>query len=272
MPSTKVYGVETSTLLYDPNCPEELSKGGNEVNILGPALQELGDLQHSPDHQKRFLARAAVRSIEKYREQGSLANGGVKTKAGGVVRCEVGSVSPGKLPCGFKPNQPDNQMLLVCMYLAEREAKRKGGRRPVILVSKDVNLRHRADHCNVVAEDYKAGKVEDVNATIYGSVAHVYLDHCKIDPLHVLYHEKRLSLSALGGALPLSVANDLYPNQCVFLHTAGDKVGLALYKKDIHAGTGIDRSYFQFVRPAHKYPAHDFAPRSDHQAFAMGIL
>lgn len=260
----KIYVPDITTIEYEPLCIEKLGTSGNDVVIASPILQHLGNHTQDPDPQTQYLARVAIQAIDGYCRLGSLLKTGVPIRSGGRLRCEVRPAKgKNRLPLGFNANHLDNQVLQVCMFLTDQE--RSNGQRPVILVSKDANLRHRAEVCGIRAEDYQAGKIDDVNTTIYNCVEHVHLHASGISPLQLLYKDGKIALDTLGNSVPSEAIERLYENQCVFLHTHDGKVGQAIYKKSL----GV----FRAVTPVHKRPPKSgFAPITDMQAFGLALL
>lgn len=264
----RVYVVDTNVPMTSSGCFEQLAIGGNEVVFPGPALQELANHMHSGDGQKRYLARIAMRAINTFCDYGSPASEkGVPTKSGGIFREEFRSENPKKLPRGFKVDDPDNQILLVCMLVARMEDKKpEKDRRPVILISKDVNMRHRAAGCNIQAQDYLSGRVDDVNATIYGSSIELTLE-ADDGTLDSIYRgQRQLSAADLNGAVSTATIESLFANQCVFLQAPGRKPVQTIFKKG--------HSLFRLVNPIKEYRHNvdGFIPRNEMQAFAMALL
>ena len=263
----KTYVLDTSVLMHDPERIESLKD--NEIVIPGPVLQELGDLMHANDERKKFQAREATRAIEAYDASGSLASEqGVPTKVGGILRIEMRSVTHKKLPVGYIHTQLDNQILQVALFIAQQQkARRDQDRRRVVLISKDVNLRHRAKACLLEAEDYKSDKVEDFMSALYGGVAEIKLKEGGEETLSLLYRNSSMPVSELCSiaASPGQITG-LYENQCIFLTTASHKTAQAIFKK----GLGIVR----LVRPMKDYKEERdrIVPRNELQAFALGLL
>jgi len=84
----KVYFLDTSVIMHDPEAIEKLSADGNIVVILIQVLVELDKSKKFRD-QSGINSRTASRHLDSYREAGKL-NAGVATRSGGkiVVDCD----------------------------------------------------------------------------------------------------------------------------------------------------------------------------------------
>ncbi|KAJ8134014.1 hypothetical protein OY671_012772, partial [Metschnikowia pulcherrima] len=98
-------------------------------------------------------ARSFSRIIDELRAKGSLAKG-VTTKSGGKSFIDIGTID--KIPeiPHLDLGKPDNQMLASARKMS------KQSKDEVVFVSKDINLRIKADACGVRAEDYEPSKFE----------------------------------------------------------------------------------------------------------------
>lgn len=265
----KTYVLDSSAYMYDPrHCIDVLADRDNEVIVPGPALQELTNHEHGRDPRKRYLARQANETLERYRKRGTLASpDGIRTERGGIVRIEMRSLNAKRLPIGLDPHDPDNQIILVGMFVAESIKKLpQQNRRPVILVSKDMSMRQRAEGCGLDAQDYQSGRVEDFNTTIYGSVQTIDLPDDAAPLLRGLYTNRELPLSELRHAVGDSPVDRLFANQCVILKLPNGKTALGIFKQR----DGVIRS----VKPVKDYdPQRDaVVPRNDMQAFGRALL
>lgn len=230
----KHYVIDGSLVMLEPECFEVLGQSGNTVHVPAPVLQDLSRLAspgRTTDFNVRFLAQQALRTIEEYNQGGSLiAKEGVSTKSGGKLRIEVSAANPKTLPNGFRPDDIENQILLVAMKMTFDQRSRNGAGRPVILVTNNPSLRLRAAACDVAAEDFRNGRIDDVRAVIFGCVADLSIEQDTVGILRLL-HENRLQLSDLSGAVLPGKLDALYDNQCLFLREPNGKWGQGIVKK-----------------------------------------
>ncbi|EHL07695.1 PhoH family protein [Desulfitobacterium hafniense DP7] len=185
----KVFVLDTSVLLHDPKaifCFED-----NEVVIPYAVLEEL-------EHKKRLLddvgrlARQVIRYLDQLREGGQLSQG-VALPGRGKLRIELNHSSGTILPLLSDLSLPDNRILAVTLNLAN-EAER-----PVILVTKDITMRVKADALSIQTEDFYNDKK---NLTPLDE--EVMVINLKDDEAAELYEK---------GSLPL--ADKKVPNSCV---------------------------------------------------------
>ena len=140
----KTYVLDTNVLIQSPRAL--LSFEDNRIVLPLAVLEELDALK-TADGERGANARACIRMLEALRLEGSLTEG-VPLPGGGSLRVEVNCVDVA-LPQGFPDHKNDNRILKVCLGLAEREA-------PLILVTKDILARIKAQMLNIEAEDYGA--------------------------------------------------------------------------------------------------------------------
>ncbi len=144
----KVYVLDTNVLVQAPyacECFEE-----NRVVLPLVVLEELDNLKKA-EGERGQNARSAIRYLEGLRQKGDLLEG-VSLESGGTLRVEKNFVNV-RLPEDLPEDKMDNRILRVCRGLAE------SGPEPVILVTKDILLRVKAQMIGVQAEDFVTEQV-----------------------------------------------------------------------------------------------------------------
>ena len=137
---SKIYVLDTNVLLQDPL--SLFSFDNNEVVIPAVVLEEV-------DSKKRYMdevgrnARYVSKLIDKFREIGKLHDS-IPLENGGTFRIELNHRSFVQLQDIFVEKTNDNRILAVAKNLSLEEQAKENGR-PVILVSKDVLVRVKAD-------------------------------------------------------------------------------------------------------------------------------
>ena len=140
----KTYVVDTNVLIQAPyalHCFED-----NRVVLPVAVLEELDHLKKA-DGETGANARKAIRLLEELRHQGDLLTG-VKLYHGGSIRIEKNFVDV-LLPVDLPDDKMDNRILKVC----------KGLKGEVILVTKDILLRIKAQIIGIKAEDFTTEQV-----------------------------------------------------------------------------------------------------------------
>jgi PhoH-like ATPase len=147
----KTYVLDTNILLYDPQAVFVF--GDNYVVVPIVVIEELDQFKKDLSETGRN-ARFVSRALDKLREQQALSEG-VALPNGGTLTVDLCQVDPSifhNLP-NLEKHQTDNIILAV----AKQYEQRKDG--PVVVVSKDVNVRIKANALGLVAEDYEFSKV-----------------------------------------------------------------------------------------------------------------
>lgn len=160
---SKVYVLDTNVLIQAPGafrCFEE-----NTVVIPVTVLEELDNLKRD-DGERGINARKAIRALEQLRVRGLLTDG-VEMENGGLLRVEKNYVDV-QLPQDFHEHKQDNRILKVCKGLAEDLSQ------PVILVTKDMLLRIKAQLLGLAAEDFTTEQVAEEEIQYRGR-AEVYV-------------------------------------------------------------------------------------------------
>ncbi|MGE4265875.1 MAG: PhoH family protein [Deferribacterales bacterium] len=149
MASKKVknFIIDTNVILYSPNCLETFDNN----NIILPAvvLEEVDSFKKNLDL-NGYNARSFIRIVEKYREEkeGDLLKG-IKLDSGGKFTIRFQDEKTRSLiPAGFDISKNDNIILATALQV-KQESKLE-----TIIVSKDVNLRIKANAVGLDAEDY----------------------------------------------------------------------------------------------------------------------
>ncbi|MDB6110182.1 MAG: phosphate starvation-inducible protein PhoH [Pedosphaera sp.] len=150
-PRVKNYVLDTNVLLHDPN--SLLSFENNNVLIPIEVIEEIDRFKRESTELGQN-ARTVSRSLDALRGQGSLSEG-VTLENGGRLRIifeKRNGAATAQLV--FGNNTVDSR--IVALALAVQKAQPKSR---TILVSKDINLRIKADALGLQAEDYETDRV-----------------------------------------------------------------------------------------------------------------
>src|SRR3989344_6913935 len=160
----KVFVLDTSILINDPNVIENL--GVNHVVIPIGAIEELDGTKNRPNI-VGASSREVSRKLDAYRTDGSLQSG-VPTKAGGKLFVDYNGNDWSNLPVSLEHSN-DNRILLVAMAWQKKMMEAE-----VIILSKDINLRIKADACGIRADDYQHDKRIDNIGQLYSGRITIY--------------------------------------------------------------------------------------------------
>lgn len=143
----KTYVIDTNVLIQAPYAMECFED--NNVVIPLVVLEELDGLKKAAAD-IGANAREAIRNLEKYRYQGNLLKG-IQMAGGGSLKIETNCVHV-ELPESLPESKMDNRILKVCRQLCKDKEK-------VILVTKDLVLRLKANAIGIAAEDFTTEQV-----------------------------------------------------------------------------------------------------------------
>lgn len=148
----KTYVLDTNVILHSAQALNSFED--NEVVIPMTVIEELDKFKRNQDELGRNT-RQAIRQIDALRQKGSLAKGVSLDNSPDPDKC--GSlrvmVSEGHLSGSSDMKVPDNRILNVAKMLMEQE------NRPVIFITKDLNLRLKADALGIPVEDFECEQV-----------------------------------------------------------------------------------------------------------------
>ena len=252
--SKKVVVLDTNVLLHDPEAP---SSFGSDRNVLPiQVVEEIDRFKRDPSEKGRNSRRVA-RLLDGLRQRGNLADG-VPLIPGGEGTLEVAfcrSETLAQLPPELQGGGGDNNILAVAL----EQMRSKGLADPpeVVLITKDTNLRIKADAVGLDAEDYSSDKVAIDD--LYPGARSVKVSASLIDELH---HNGNLPLQAL----PQVAVASLQPNEGVTLVDAErpDHTFLGRHRGDsgeLEPLTWLKRARLGRVKP-----------RNREQSFALDLL
>ncbi|MGE4384903.1 MAG: PhoH family protein [Endomicrobiaceae bacterium] len=206
--STKSFVLDTNVLLHDPD--SIFSFKDNKVVIPLTVIEELDNFKKLNDERGRS-ARLISRILDGLRGKGKLSQG-VSLKNGGVLVIEM--MRQVEFPKEFIVSKSDHQILSIALYL-----KQKGEN--VIFITKDINLRIKAEILEIKTQDYEKSKV-------------------KMDEIYTGWKEVKISSDKIDQFYKngkISIKEDFYPNECVFLkdEAGSSKSALAKYSPDVKA-------------------------------------
>jgi len=240
----KTFVLDTNVILHDSSCLTQFKQ--HTVVIPISVLEELDQFKKGSQSLNHH-AREFLRSLDALSGDAIFDNGVPVGPDQGVVRVQLEQGLHADLERNFSRAKPDH-LILNCAYRLAKQDEQRG---PVILVSKDVNMRLKAKAVGLLSEDYTTDQVKDLSLLYTGKRAVENLDSALIDCLYAGpgFAAERLALDA-----PL-IANE---NLILRNH---QKSALARF----HPRDG-------FVRRVNKGAVFGITPRNAEQTFALGVL
>ncbi|MFJ5670706.1 PhoH family protein [Bacillus safensis] len=232
---SKIYVLDTNVLLQDPN--SIFSFEDNEVVIPAVVLEEV-------DSKKRYMdevgqnARRVSRLIDGLRSKGKLHEK-ITLESKGTLRIELNHRSFHELQEIFIEKTNDNRILAVAKNLSLEEETKPHGR-PVILVSKDVLVRVKADAIGLQAEDFLSDRVLQ-NEDIDNGYHELYIP---TEQLNTFYKQSQLPIKEVTSA-------SLNPHQFVIMkgNEGGSALGMLDQKAENVKRLIYDQEHVWGIRP-----------------------
>ncbi len=214
----KNFILDTNVLLHDPKAL--FSFDDNNVIIPIYVIEEIDQFKRDLSELGRN-ARQVARYLDSFRSEGNLGDG-VATPKGGQIRVVFTERElPPEMVAG---TSTDNRIMAVALDTRDSDKTI-----PSIFVTKDANLRIRADALGLVASDYDAERVEisdlytgyaDINVPaslvdlLYknGEIELDLAEHCP-NQFVVLRDEQNPSHTAMGKFAPARGPNKVIPVQ-----------------------------------------------------------
>ena len=247
----KAFILDTNILLFDPLSIHKL--GANDIIIPIVAIEKIDRFKREMSENGRH-ARQFSRLIDDMRKEGELSKG-VKLPNGAMLSVELGGGDI-LLPSELAMDKADNKMLGLALML-----KKEQPRRPIIFLTKDANLRIKADALGVTAEDYEPENVEP--DTLYSGSMTIKVDPSLVDEF---YANKRLPYSDKIFENDKEIGSKiLNPNQYVILKD---------FANPTHTAMGRYSKELESIVPLVKPPEGLWGifPKNAEQAFAVDAL
>ena len=237
----KIFVIDTNVILHDPTAL--LRFEDNEIVIPIAVIEELDRFKKQPEMTGRN-AREVARTLDMLRTEGDLI-AGVDLSNGGSLRVALSDRDTLKtLPLELSGDVADNAILAVGMQC------KQNCQCPVVVVSKDTNLRIKADALGLNAEDYETDKV-DVDELYTGTT-------------EVLVSAEQITEFFKTGSVTLD--RDFIPNQDITLVDSFNPS---------HTALGMVEGKSSKIIPLIELPklgVSRIQPRNREQRFALNLL
>ena len=240
----KLFVVDTNVILHDAASIRRFED--NDIAIPIVVLEELDHFKkgHEDIH---VQARLFLRVLDEITGDILSPNGASLGPGLGAIRVVIGEEPGSRLHGAFLKDSPDHRILNVALMLQEQESDR-----PVILVSKDTNLRMKAKSLGLTAQDYNNDKVESFEKLYTGKRL-----------IEEIPREIFLQFSSNGGHVPsssLPFVSDPIANENFILRNNQRSI-LVTYCESEKNFCRIDR-----------IAASGIQPRNAEQSFALQAL
>jgi PhoH-like ATPase len=151
-PGKRTYVLDTNVLLHDPGSLYVFDE--HELVLPITVLEELDKFKRELNERGR-AARTVSRQLDALRDQGNL-RGGVSLPNGGTLRVECGEPGANRDLFAGALDSADNTILRIAMQVFRDVGKES----TVVFVSRDTNMRIKAEVLGMHAEDFEHAHVE----------------------------------------------------------------------------------------------------------------
>ena len=241
-----VYVLDISVLLYTPDAifdfpMKEVLLPVSILDALEPLRQDLGE--------KGRVANLVSKILDECRQLGNLVEG-VSLPNGGKLRIELADPETEAIPFSFNSRNPSNRILAVA-WLLSRENK------DVVFVSRDENLRTKANTLNVPTISYQGRRRDDSN--LYSGIHHCEVSKKKLRNLN---QQSFISMEEVQSELDENIK--FFPNQGLLLNNpeVPEEDVLAIY----------NQSKNKFLTVSKEQGVWGIRPRNLEQRLALALL
>lgn len=217
----KIFVLDTSVLLEDPN--SIFSFEDNDIIIPVVVLEEIDKKKRLGDDIGRN-ARHISRILDNLREKGEHLQEGVELKNGGTLKIELNHKHFDTVREYFNERSNDNRILAVALNILKEERVKKSDKE-VILVSKDVLVRVKANALGISSQDYLSGKIIKNQELYYG------FENLKVSPSII---DKFYSEGYIEGSLEQFCEYKINPHMFFILQDelGSSKSAIGMYKSN----------------------------------------
>jgi PhoH-like ATPase len=260
----RIYVLDTNVLMHDPTSLFRFEE--HDVFVPMTVLEELdsakkgtSEVSRNARQVSRFIneliehngTRRIEEGLDLVSPQGVNLNRG---KAVGRLHFQMRTTDN-----AAAKTKADNQILAAILTLREQHPTV-----PVVLVSKDINLRIKASIYGITAEDYENDRALDDFSLLYSG-------HVELDEGFWTQHQKDLrswtERSHTFYEVRLRKSEEWYPNQCLFLPDGEDTIELRVIEmRDGRAKLQLIEDY------TGSHNVWGIAARNREQNFALNVL
>lgn len=238
----KNFILDTNVLLHDPQSLFKFQD--NSIIIPITVIEEVDRFKKDMNETGRN-ARMVSRILDALREKGSLASG-VAMPGGGTLRVEMFTEKHFKnLPVDLRVDNGDNRIIAVAQAVHDRFPDMV-----TIFVTKDSNLRIKADAIGLIAEDYESDKVDIQD--LYSGTRTIEVAPDEVDRFY--------------GQGWLETPTELAPNEFITIVDRANPAHSAICRNDPANARIVP------VRKVPKEGIWSLFPRNREQSFALDVL
>ena len=256
----KVFVIDTCVIIYDPKCICKFEK--HDIVIPTTVLEELdkfkvGDSENNRNVREfireldKMRAHRTIKDIGKPTEKSvsALCDGGVNLGNGlGVIQVKISRKISNAIKETYPEDNGDNRILSLVQEM-QKDTREK---RKVVFVTKDINLRIKADSIGIDAEDFENDKVSPSDLHVEDGL----IENFPGDQIDELYSENEISA-------------DVLKSLCNFPLNANKYFTLKNVSKSTFAFFDYTKNT---LRRVEKKKVSGIVPRNSEQVFAIDAI
>jgi len=245
----KTFVLDTNVLLFDPQAIMKL--GANDIIIPITVIEEMDKFKKDLNENGRN-ARQFSRFIDDMRSKGSLLDGvPLDNNKGGVLFVDLPDEKSTTPMLNFLDSKTSDNIILATAL----KHKNIDNRKTVIFITKDTNLRIKADLLGLKAVDYEPGdqRIDE----LYAGIRYV---ECTKEEIDTFFRDKRVPLTHLRNV------GGIMPNEYVILKNIVEPSHTALGRYDLSSNSVV-----QLLKGVAD-GVWGIIPRNVEQIFAMDML
>lgn len=261
--TTKLFVLDTNVLMHDPTSLFRFEE--HDVYLPIFVLEELdnnkkgmSEVARNARQTSRFLD-TLISEVPHEIEAGVLLNATGNVSATGRLFLQTQFIEQ-ELPSNFASGKADNAILGVMLYLHNQQPKR-----PVILVSKDINMRLKARMLGLDAQEYFNDKVLEDTDLLYTGVQALPIDFWE-------KHSKNLRSGTQGEFTLYDIegplCRNLLLNQFVYHENGGNPFQAVV--TEVNGNTAKLRTLTDYTH--NKNAIWGITARNREQSFALNLL
>ncbi len=239
----KIFVLDTSVILH--NHSSILSFQDNDIVIPITVLEELDRFKKGHEN-KNYEAREFTRIMDRLSEKSKLNEWVPLGEDRGNIKVQMDEHrSKGDAVRIFGADKGDHRILNAALIVAKENPNKK-----VVLVSKDFNLRIKARAVNLEAEDYKTGKIENIDKLYDGKET---IEDFNPELIDKLYSKREITPKEAG-------IKEIIPNQYYNL------------KSPQRSALAYMNPVTNMIELVEKNTVMQITPRNAEQAFALHAI
>ncbi len=243
----KVYVLDTNIILHSA---DSIYKFDEHIVVIPQTVLDEIDSKKHEQGEIGYNARKFSRYVDVLREQGNLTHGAKLNEQEGKLFIVLFDQTVANCLPYQDMTVMDNRILATAKFIETHSPITKGNQE-VILVSKDTNMRIKADVFGIKSEDYKNDKIT-TNENYTGEQSIIVEDEL----IEKIYNNGKLELEDIN-------ANP-FPNECFVLHSNANNKHSALVRYN-----SIMKEYRLLPQDMKTV---DILPKNTEQQFALDML